>query len=52
MLISHRYSTARLAYRILVLTKGELLEAGTYEELILKDTRYAELFRLQAEGYQ
>ncbi|MCO5934604.1 ABC transporter ATP-binding protein/permease [Mucilaginibacter sp. RB4R14] len=52
VLISHRFSTARLADRILVLDKGTLLEAGTHEELILKDTRYAELFRLQAKGYQ
>lgn len=52
VLISHRFSTARLADRILVLDKGTLLEAGTHEELILKNTRYAELFRLQAKGYQ
>jgi ATP-binding cassette subfamily B protein len=52
VLISHRFSTARLADRILVLDKGTVLEAGTHEELILKNSRYAELFRLQAKGYQ
>jgi ATP-binding cassette subfamily B protein len=52
VLISHRFSTARLADRILVLDKGTVLEAGTHEELILKNSRYAELFRLQSKGYQ
>jgi ATP-binding cassette subfamily B protein len=52
VLISHRFSTARLADRILVLDKGEILEAGTHKELILKAGRYAELFQLQAKGYQ
>jgi ATP-binding cassette subfamily B protein len=52
VLISHRFSTARLADRILVLDKGTVLETGTHEELILKNSRYAELFRLQAKGYQ
>ncbi len=52
VLISHRFSTARSADRILVLDKGTVLEAGTHEELILKNSRYAELFRLQAKGYQ
>ncbi len=52
VLISHRFSTARLADRILVLDNGMLLEAGTHEELLLKNGRYAELFNLQAKGYQ
>lgn len=52
VLISHRFSTARLADRILVLDKGQLLEAGTHEELINLNGRYAELFQLQAKGYQ
>jgi ATP-binding cassette subfamily B protein len=51
VLISHRFSTARLADRILVLDRGTILEAGTHEELILKGGRYAELFQLQAKGY-
>lgn len=52
VLISHRFSTARLANRILVLDKGTVLEIGTHAELLLKNGRYAELFRLQAQGYQ
>jgi len=52
VLISHRFSTVRMADRILVLEKGELLEEGSHEELILKNGRYAELFYLQAKGYQ
>lgn len=52
VLISHRFSTVRMADRILVLEKGEILEHGSHEELILKDGRYAELFKLQAKGYQ
>jgi ATP-binding cassette subfamily B protein len=52
VLISHRFSTVRMADRILVLDKGELLEVGSHEELLNKNGRYAELFRLQAKGYQ
>jgi ATP-binding cassette subfamily B protein len=52
VLISHRFSTVRMADRILVLDKGELLEAGSHEELLHTNGRYAELFRLQAMGYQ
>lgn len=52
VLISHRFSTARLADRILVLDKGTVMEIGTHSDLLEKDGRYAELFRLQAMGYQ
>jgi ATP-binding cassette subfamily B protein len=52
VLISHRFSTARLADRILVLDNGTLLESGTHQELLKADGRYAELFKLQAMGYQ
>jgi ATP-binding cassette subfamily B protein len=52
VLISHRFSTVRMADRILVLDKGELLEMGTHEELLQMKGKYAELFRLQAMGYQ
>jgi ATP-binding cassette subfamily B protein len=52
VLISHRFSTVRMADRILVLDRGELLETGSHEELVNKEGRYAELFRLQAMGYQ
>jgi ATP-binding cassette subfamily B protein len=52
VLISHRFSTARLADRILVLENGRLLESGTHEALLKASGRYAELFNLQARGYQ
>ena len=52
VLISHRFSTVRMADRILVLDKGQLLEIGTHKELLEKGGRYAELFNLQALGYQ
>ena len=52
VLISHRFSTVRMADRILVLQYGELIESGTHEELIERKGKYAELFTLQAKGYQ
>jgi len=52
VLISHRFSTVRMADRIVVLEKGELIEIGSHQELILKNGRYAELFNLQAMGYR
>jgi ATP-binding cassette subfamily B protein len=52
VLISHRFSTVRMADRILVLEKGQLIESGTHEELLEQDGRYAELFQLQAKGYR
>lgn len=52
VLISHRFSTVRMADRILVLEKGELIEIGSHEQLIQKNGRYAELFNLQAMGYR
>jgi ATP-binding cassette, subfamily B, bacterial len=52
VLISHRFSTVRMADRILVLDKGQMLEIGSHEELLQMKGKYAELFRLQAMGYQ
>jgi ATP-binding cassette subfamily B protein len=52
VLISHRFSTVRMADRILVLDKGQLIESGSHEELLRLGGRYAELFQLQAKGYQ
>jgi len=52
VLISYRFSTVRMADRILVLYKGELAEMGTHEELLAKEGRYAEPFNFQAVGYQ
>ncbi len=52
VLISHRFSTVRMADRILVLENGQLIESGSHDELLTVNGRYAELFRLQARGYQ
>jgi ATP-binding cassette subfamily B protein len=52
VLISHRFSTVRMADRILVLRAGELAEQGTHEELVARGGLYAELFQLQAAGYR
>lgn len=52
VLISHRFSTVRMADRILVLTGGRLVEHGTHEELVGRGGLYAELFNLQAAGYR
>ena len=52
ILISHRFSTVRMADRIVVLRGGELVEAGTHEELIAMQGLYEELFRMQAAGYR
>jgi ATP-binding cassette subfamily B protein len=52
LLISHRFSTVRMASRILVLQQGAITEEGTHEELVSRNGLYAELFRLQAEGYR
>jgi ATP-binding cassette subfamily B protein len=52
VLISHRFSTVRMADRILVLENGTRKEMGTHEELLKAGGRYAELFKLQAKGYQ
>jgi len=49
--ISHRFSTVRLADRILVIENGELVEQGTHEQLMAVDGRYAHLFTLQAAAY-
>ncbi len=50
--ISHRFSTVRLADRIVVIEDGELKELGTHWELMALGGRYAELFNLQAEAYR
>jgi ATP-binding cassette subfamily B protein len=52
VLISHRFSTVRMADHILFLEYGGLVEEGSHEELIALGGRYAELFELQAAGYK
>ena len=52
VLISHRFSTVRMADRIVVLSEGKITELGSHAELILMDGAYARLFNLQAEGYR
>jgi len=52
VIISHRFSTVRIADRIMVLKDGAVLEIGTHEELMQNNKLYAELFNLQAAGYQ
>jgi ATP-binding cassette subfamily B protein len=52
ILISHRFSTVRMADRILVLENGQVVEAGSHEQLVASGGRYAELFELQASGYR
>ncbi len=52
VLISHRFSSVRMADRILVLNEGQVEAMGTHEELLSQHGRYAELFELQAAGYR
>ncbi len=52
ILISHRFSTVRMADEIVVLEDGKILEQGTHEELVALGGRYAELFEMQAAGYR
>ena len=52
VLISHRFSSVRMADRILVLQDGKVEASGTHEDLVSKPGRYSELFELQAAGYR
>lgn len=52
VLISHRFSTVRMADKILFLENGQKLEYGSHDSLIEKGGKYAELFNLQAAGYK
>jgi ABC-type multidrug transport system fused ATPase/permease subunit len=51
-LISHRFSTVRMADKIVVIENGKLIEQGTHEELLQMGGHYAKLFDLQAAGYK
>jgi ATP-binding cassette subfamily B protein len=52
VLVSHRFSTVRMADRIVVLDGARLVEAGTHDQLIARRGRYAELFNIQAQAYR
>jgi len=52
ILISHRFSTVRMADRIVVLSHGSIVEEGSHQQLLARHGLYAELFALQAEGYR
>jgi ATP-binding cassette subfamily B protein len=52
VIISHRFSTVRMADRIIVLQNGTVVEDGSHQELVARGGLYAELFALQAEGYR
>jgi ATP-binding cassette, subfamily B, bacterial len=52
LLISHRFSTVKMADRILVLENGRIAEQGAHDQLLLNKGRYAEMFELQAASYR
>jgi len=52
VLISHRFSTVRMADKIIVMANGKIIEQGSHEQLLAVNGRYAHLFALQAEGYK
>ncbi len=52
VVISHRFSTVRMADRIVVLGQGKVLEEGTHDDLVARGGLYAELFEMQAQGYR
>ena len=52
ILISHRFSTVRAAKNIIVIQGGKIIEQGNHESLLAENGQYAQLFNLQARGYQ
>jgi ATP-binding cassette subfamily B protein len=52
IVISHRFSTVRMADQIIVLDRGKIIERGSHAELLAQGGRYATLFNLQAQGYR
>lgn len=50
--VSHRYSTVRMASRILVFDQNRIVESGTHKELMQQNGRYAQMFKIQADVYQ
>ncbi len=52
LIVSHRFSTVRMADPIIVLSDGRVRETGTHDQLIAANGEYAEHFRVQADGYR
>jgi ATP-binding cassette subfamily B protein len=52
LFISHRFSTVRMAERIIVLENGAIAEEGNHDQLIALNGRYADMFELQASSYR
>ena len=52
LFISHRFSTVRMAERIIVLENGSIAEEGSHDSLMALGKRYAEMFELQAASYR
>jgi ATP-binding cassette subfamily B protein len=52
VLVSHRFSTVRMADVIVVLDGAHVVEVGSHDELIARDGQYAELYSIQAEGFR
>ncbi|MEJ7597075.1 MAG: hypothetical protein WKG01_04125 [Kofleriaceae bacterium] len=52
IVISHRFSTVRMADQIIVLDRGRIIERGSHTDLVAQGGRYATLFNLQAQGYR
>lgn len=52
VLVSHRFSTVRMADLIVVIDDGHVIEAGSHVELVGRGGLYAELYELQAQGYR
>jgi len=52
VLVSHRFSTVRMADLIVYVERGQAVETGSHEQLLAAGGRYAELFELQAAGYR
>jgi len=52
LLISHRFSTVKIAHKIYVIDQGKIIESGSHEQLLKKNDAYAKLYKIQAKGYK